>query len=64
MCSGTGIDEWFPIHFKGKQSGQLHLKSTWSPSGAEDANETATPMLGDASGGEMTQLVAGAPVGM
>ena len=21
LCSGTGIDDWFPIQFKGKQSG-------------------------------------------
>ena len=66
LCSGTGIDDWFPIHYKGKQSGQLHLKSTWAPAGtedaAQDANETATPMLGDTSRVEMTQLGAGAAV--
>mmetsp|Transcript_3654 Transcript_3654/g.4882 ORF Transcript_3654/g.4882 Transcript_3654/m.4882 type:complete len:143 (+) Transcript_3654:24-452(+) len=31
LCVGNGIDEWFPIQFKGKQSGQVHLKSTWKP---------------------------------
>ena len=45
LCSGAGIDDWFPIQYKGKQSGQLHLKSTWRPTGTEDtandANETA-----------------------
>ena len=37
LCSGTGINEWFPIAFKGKQSGQLHLKSTWKPATAPGA---------------------------
>ena len=36
FCSGTGIDDWFPITYKGKQSGQVHFKSTWTPSGTED----------------------------
>ena len=34
LCSGTGIDDWFPLLYKGKAVGQLHLKSTWSPGGA------------------------------
>jgi len=37
LCAGTGIDEWFPIQYKGKQSGQVHLKSTWRPGGANKA---------------------------
>ena len=35
---GNGIDEWFPIAYKGKQSGQIHLKSTWKPAAATAAN--------------------------
>ena len=36
LCpSSAGIDDWFPLHYKGKQVGQLHLKSTWTPAGAE-----------------------------
>jgi len=31
LCVGTGIDEWFPIQYRGKQSGQVHFKSTWRP---------------------------------
>jgi len=34
LCVGTGIDEWYAIYYKGKQSGQVHLKSTWTPSRA------------------------------
>ena len=49
------IDDWFPIQYKGKQSGSLHLKSTWQPA-SMDANQTATPMLGDTSGIEMTHM--------
>ena len=33
MCVGTGIDEWYSIQYKGKTSGQVHLKSTWRPTG-------------------------------
>ena len=42
LCTGAGIDEWFPIQYKGNQSGQIHLKSIWRPACTEwDANETA-----------------------
>ena len=34
MCAGTGIDEWFPIQYKGRQSGTVHFKSTWRPLGS------------------------------
>jgi len=33
LCVNGGLDEWFAINFKGKQSGQIHLKGTWIPSG-------------------------------
>ena len=58
LCSGTGIDEWFPIHYKGNESGRLHLKSTWNPTGEglpEGADETSR-------GIEMTPLVGATPV--
>lgn len=32
LCVNTGIDEWFPIMYMGKQSGTIHLKSIWRPS--------------------------------
>merc|ERR1719350_1645431 len=31
FCAGTGVDEWFPIQHKGRQAGQVHIKSTWKP---------------------------------
>ena len=33
LCIGTGIDEWFPIQYRGKQSGQVHLKGQWTSAG-------------------------------
>ena len=35
MCVNGGIDEWFPIQYRGKQSGQIHLKGQWTPSPAQ-----------------------------
>ena len=29
LCDGGGIDKWFPITYKGVQSGAIHIKSTW-----------------------------------
>ena len=29
-----GLDEWFAIAFRGKASGQVHLKAVWKPAGA------------------------------
>lgn len=34
LCTNGGIDDWFPIHYKGKQSGQIRLKGVWTPTGA------------------------------
>ena len=31
LCIDAGFDEWFPIEYKNKQSGQIHLKGTWKP---------------------------------
>jgi hypothetical protein len=28
---GTGFDDWLPVLFEGKQIGEIHLKSIWSP---------------------------------
>ena len=39
LCIGTGIDEWFPIQYKGKQSGTVHLKSTWRPGVSAGGNK-------------------------
>ena len=33
LCVNGGIDDWFPIHWKGKQSGSLRLKGVWTPAG-------------------------------
>ena len=29
LCVNGGLDEWFSIAYKGKQSGQIHLKGKW-----------------------------------
>ena len=34
LCVNGGLDEWFPIAYLGKQSGQVHLKGVWKPHGA------------------------------
>ena len=31
LCVNGGLDDWFPINYKGKQSGQIHLKGVWTP---------------------------------
>ncbi len=48
LCVGNGIDEWFQIAYRGKQSGQVHVKSVWKPSGAGAAKPAAAagqPMM-------------------
>ena len=30
LCSGAITDEWFPIQYKGKESGKIHLKGVFS----------------------------------
>ena len=35
LCVNGGLDEWFGITYKGKQSGQVHLKGTWMPTGGK-----------------------------
>ena len=42
LCIGTGIDEWFPIQYKGKQSGTIHLKSVWKPGAGGKAAKAGT----------------------
>ncbi len=56
LCVNNGIDEWFPIQHKGKQSGQVHLKSVWKPmaGGAAKAGAASMPQ-GMAMGGMMQQ---------
>ena len=31
LCVNGGLDEWYNISFKGKQSGSVHLKGQWTP---------------------------------
>lgn len=33
LTTNGGIDEWFDIAFKGKKSGAIRLKGTWTPTG-------------------------------
>ena len=32
------MDDWFPIQYKGKQSGQIHLKGVWTPQQQQKVN--------------------------
>lgn len=34
LTANGGIDDWFPIQYRGKQSGQIHLKGEWKPATA------------------------------
>jgi len=47
LCVNGGMDDWFPIQYKGKQSGQVHLKGVWTPA----TNNAAAPGQGGAIGG-------------
>ncbi len=52
LCTNGGMDEWFQLQYKGKNSGQLHIKSVWHPTIAKDvAVAHATQMLGMAMAG-------------
>ena len=31
ICANGGIDEWFQIAYRGKNSGQIHLKGEFTP---------------------------------
>ena len=35
LCANGGMDEWFTIAYKGEESGKLHLRSEWHPTGEE-----------------------------
>lgn len=48
VCVIGGIDEWFPVHYKGEETGRLHLKSTWTPNNADEGDGTETAK-GDAA---------------
>ena len=37
LCVNGGLDEWYAIQYKGKQSGQVHLKGKWIPTKAGGA---------------------------
>ena len=47
LCANNGIDEWFTIAFRGKQSGQVHLKSVFKPVGgaAKAGGAAAQPQM-------------------
>ena len=32
LCADASIDDWFTITYEGESAGQVHLKSTWTPS--------------------------------
>ena len=62
LCVNGGLDEWFPIQHKGKQSGQVHLKGTWKPAGATaKAGQPQTAMMGQNAAMGMFGV---APMGM
>ena len=64
MCAGVGIDEWFPIQYKGKQSGQVHLKSVWKPAVAGGAKPAAAQAPGYGMQQPSAMGMAGAMGGM
>ena len=47
LCIGSGLDEWFAIQHKGKQSGTINLRSECTPHGQQlmqrDTNERLPP---------------------
>ena len=47
LCANNGIDEWFTVAYRGKQAGQVHLKSVFKPAGAgaPKAGAAAQPMM-------------------
>jgi len=36
LCVKSGVDDWFTICYKGKQAGQIHLKSEWTPNAGSE----------------------------
>ena len=53
LAANGGIDEWYSIQYKGKKSGDVHIKSSWKPTGgslAEKPAQTAKPTLTYANG--------------
>ena len=41
LAANGGIDEWYSIQYKGKKSGDVHIKSTWKPTGGELSEKPA-----------------------
>jgi len=41
LCVQGGLDEWFPIVYKGKSAGQVHLRSQWFPTAKALAKKEA-----------------------
>ena len=46
LCVGNGMDEWFQIAYRGKQAGQVHLKSVWKAGAAAGAKPGAAMQPG------------------
>ena len=46
LCTNGGLDDWFPIQYRGKQSGQIHLKGVWTPAAPAGAPAGNVAQLG------------------
>ena len=53
LCIAGGLDDWFPIQFKGKQSGQVHLKGVWKPTPAKAPAPVSTNPMTAAMGQQL-----------
>ena len=45
LCAMGGMNEWFPIQYKGKQSGSIHLKGEFTPAGGAPGGGKPTPQV-------------------
>ena len=49
LCVNGGLDEWFQIAYRGKSSGQVHLKAQFTPAaggaGGQGAAQQAQPQM-------------------
>ena len=41
LCVNGGLDDWWPVAYKGKHAGSLHLKSTWNPDSTDPISASA-----------------------
>ena len=57
MTANGGMDEWYQLQYKGKSSGQLHIKSVWHPTVSQaTALAHATQMFGMAMSGQQVPM--------